>query len=458
MTVPTGVISGVSVSHERASVEEIERACTVPDATAGSDATAVSDSVAVEALCSRDDVREAFVVQTCNRAEAYVVTEDAATGREVLAGVVEAVPPGAVRELGHEESLRHLMRVAAGLESLILGEDQVLGQVRDAYEAARAADGVGPVLEEGLLKAIRVGERARSETVVNEGVVSLGSAAAELAATERDLEGATAAVVGAGEMGTLAAKALDGTVASLTVANRTLQHAEHVGEALEGDAQAVGLDDLGDVIAAADVVISATDSDDPVLTRSALADAGRTLIVDIAQPRDVAPGAAALPSVTVRDLDALEALTDETLDRRRRAAERVEAMIDDAFDELMTQYKRKRADEVIAAMYEGAERTKNRELGEALSRLEAAGGLNDDQREAVEAMAEALVKQLLAAPTESLRDAAENDDWSTINTALQLFDPTDAGVFSDATPAAIPDDTRDGMPDAVLEHLVVEED
>jgi len=445
VTGATGILSGVSVSHERATVDEIERAC------------APSQGTGVETLLSHGAVTEAFVLQTCNRAEAYVVTDDAAAGRAVLAEFVAAAPDEAVRELGHEESLRHLMRVAAGLESLVLGEDQVIGQVREAREDARNAGGIGRILDDALVKAIRVGERARTETAVNEGVVSLGSAAVELADRERDLAGATALVVGAGEMGTLAAKALDGTVGRLVVANRTVPHAEHVAGSLATDARAVGLDSLPAVASDADVVISATGSDDPVFTRETLADAGRTLIVDIAQPHDVAPPATDLPGMAVYDLDALEAVTAETRDRRRRAAERVEAMIDGAFDDLMAQYKRKRADQVIAAMYEGAERTKARELRTAFSRLEAAGELNDEQRAAVESMADALVNQLLAAPTESLRDAAENDDWSTINTALRLFDPTGAGLFSDAAPEEIPEDVRQRMPAAVLEQLATED-
>ncbi|ERH00382.1 MAG: glutamyl-tRNA reductase, partial [Halonotius sp. J07HN6] len=110
--------------------------------------------------------------------------------------------------MDHETSLRHLMRLAAGLESLVLGEDQIIGQLRDAVETARSEDGIGPMLEDTLMKAIHVGERARTETAINEGVVSLGSAAVTLADHEANLDGATALVVGAGEMGTIAAESL----------------------------------------------------------------------------------------------------------------------------------------------------------------------------------------------------------------------------------------------------------
>ena len=411
MTTATGVISGVSVSHRRASVGTIE-------------AAGVRDErAAVEALLDHDAVREAFVVETCHRVEAYVVTDDPAPGRAVVASVVEDLPEETVVELDHEESLQHLMRVACGLESVVLGEGQVLGQVRDAYANARAAGGIGPLFETGIEKALHVGERARTETGIDEGVVSLGSAATELAAREVDLANATALVVGTGEMGTLAATALAEPVEELLVANRTAVSAEHVASTVDADATPIALDGLSGAVAEADVVISATASPEPVFEGRTFDGAGETLVIDLAQPRDVPPTAADRSNVTLRDLDALESVTDGTHARRREAAARVEAMIDEEFDRLLARYKRQRADEAIGAMYAGAERMKERELARAISRLEA-DGLTDDQRAIVESFADALVSQLLAAPTRSLRDAAEADDWSTINTALGLFDPS----------------------------------
>ena len=403
-----GVITGVTVSHALASVAEIE---------------AAGGGASVADLTAREDVSEAFALSTCNRVEAYVVTDDAATGRRALAGFAPDVREGAVVHLDHEESLRHLMRVAAGLESLVLGEDQILGQVKRALSEARAAGGIGPILEEAVMKAVHVGERARSETAINEGSLSLGSAAVDLAAHATDLGDATGLVIGAGEMGTLAARALDDSpVERVVLANRTLAHAEHVAADLDTGAVAVGLDDLAGVIDGADVVIAATSAEGYVLDAADLAGAGETVCIDLGQPRDVDPAADGGP-VAVHDIDALEAVTAETRTRRRAEAETVEAMIDDEFDRLLESFKRKRADEAISAMYEAAERTKVRELDEALTKLDAQGGLTPEQRETVEGLADALVGQLLAAPTRSLRDAAADDDWTTISTAMQLFDP-----------------------------------
>ncbi|WP_266078728.1 glutamyl-tRNA reductase [Haladaptatus caseinilyticus] len=415
MTTTGGVISGVRVSHDRASLDDVAAACHA------------DQQEIVARLVKEPCVTEAFALQTCNRFEAYIVTDTPSAGGEVLQGFAPDVADHAVVTMGHEESLRHLLRVTAGLESIVLGEDQIIGQVRESYKSARSIGAIGPMLEEALMKAIHVGERARTETAINEGVVSVGSAAVALADEHRDLDGATALVVGAGEMGTIAAHALaDANIETLIVANRSVERAETVAEEVSiPDARAVGLTALPACLPRTDVVVTATGSDGYVLDADLLSGSDETLVVDIAQPRDVSPAVAALDGVSVHDMAALESVTDETRNRRRAAAESVETMVDREFENLLEQYKRKRADEAIAAMYEGAERVKERELQTALARLDAKG-LDDDQQAIVESMADALLSQLLAPPTKSLRDAAAKDDWTTINTALQLFSPETA--------------------------------
>lgn len=408
-----GVITGVRVTHETASVDRIDDACRL------------DQRALVEDLLERDGVSEAFALQTCNRAEAYVVTPDPAVGRAALGTWADELGEAAVWT-GHEDSLEHLLRVTAGLESLVLGEDQIIGQVREAYVEARGVGALDAILEDALLKAIHVGERARTETGINEGVVSLGSAAVSLVADEQAIEGATAVVVGAGEMGTLAAQALSRhELRELVVANRTRSRAEHVARELPIDAEARSLSAIGEAVADADVVIAATGSAEPVLDASAFE--GECTVVDLAKPRDVDPRADEVEGVALYDLDDLEAVTDHTERSRAAAAREVEAMIDEEISHLLEQFKRQQADDVISGMYEGAERTKRAEVATALSKLEAQGGLTDEQRRTVESMADALVGQLLAAPTESLREAAAEDDWETINTAIQLFDPSDDG-------------------------------
>lgn len=433
-----GVITGVRISHRTASVDEIDAASTL------------DQKGLVEDLLSREGVREAFALQTCNRAEAYVVTTDPATGRAALDPWVDGLPTDSETWSDHEDSLEHLLRVAAGLESLVMGEDQIIGQLREAYTDARGIGALGEILDDALLKAIHVGERARTETAINEGIVSLGSAAVSLITSEREIEGANALVIGAGEMGTLAARALSRhDLSRLVVANRTRSRARRVAEDLPIDAEARSLDGLEETVAGVDVVIAATGSDDPVLDAGAF-DPG-TCAVDLAKPRDIDPATDTPESVTVHDLDDLRTITERTETQRAAAASQVEAMIDRELEHLLTQFKRKQADDAIGGMYEGAERTKRAELSTALAKLDAQGGVTDEQRETIEAMADALVGQLLAAPTESLREAAAEDDWETINTAIQLFDPTDDG--SSGPPDGISPEEGAEMPPEIAARL-----
>ena len=424
MAFRSGVISGVTVSHERATVEAIGAVSEDPQATA------------VSGLLADDSVEEAFVLQTCNRAEAYVVADDQDAGLAALDPYAADAPEDAVRTLDHDESVRHLLRVAAGLESLVLGEDQILGQVRTAYEEARGAGGIGPMLEETVTKAIHVGERVRNETAINEGIVSLGSAAVELASDERSMAEATALVVGAGEMGTIAARALgEAGVEHVVVANRTVPHAEHLADDVAVSATAIGLDEVRAVLDEASVVVTATGSDDPILDGADFDAVGPTTVIDIGQPRDVAPSAAEREGVSLYDLDDLESITERTRDRRREAVEAVEAIVESEDAHLRERFKRKRADQAISTMYESADRVKARELDTAIAKLEEQGDLPDEQREVVESLADAVVGQLLAAPTKALRDAAAEDDWATINAALQLFDPDFGGErFAESHP------------------------
>lgn len=443
----TGVITGVSVAHSHADVGEIEAA------------TVESEQAAVKGLLARDGVTEAFALETCNRVEAYVVTDSPNRGRTVLEQFIPEIRDGALVYMDHEESLRHLMRVAAGLESLVLGEDQILGQFKQAVAEARAVGGIGQLLDETLTKAVHVGERAREETAINEGATSLGSAAVDLAAEAMEgLNGATAMVIGAGEMGTLATRTLeDGGVERIVVANRTVPHAEHVAAELDIAAEPIGLDAAPGVVPEVDVIVSATGAPEPIFDAETFETAGETVIIDIGQPRDIPPEVGQRQGVQLHDIDALESVTAETREQRRSEAKTVEAMIDTEFDRLLEAFKRSQADDAIATMYEAAERTKQRELDEALEKLEAQGGLTTDQRETVEALADALVGQLLAAPTKSLREAAVEDDWTTIQTAMQLFNPEfDAPPERPPTgdaPDGLPEEPPEGMPDSVYDKL-----
>ncbi|MFW6436142.1 MAG: glutamyl-tRNA reductase [Halococcoides sp.] len=401
-----------SVAHDQADVETIERA------------RFDSQTSGVRALLSRSHVEEAFVLQTCHRTEAYVVSDR--DHRSLAETLFPEVPRQSVWTMDHDAAIEHLCRVAAGLESVVIGEEQILGQVGDAYEAARTADGVGRVLETVVPSAMRVGERARTETAINDGVVSLGGAAVRLADRELDLRGERAVVVGAGEMGRTVARSLvDRTaIAHVTVANRTVERAAQVASDLACEADAIDLDALDTAIGDARLVVTATAAADPVLDRSTVEAAGRTVVIDLGQPRDVAPDVRDCRAVAAFDLGDVEAITDAAQAERGDATAAVEELIDETCARLDRRLERRRADAAISAMYEAGERIKATQIEQASQRIDAGG----DERRVLEDMADAIVNRLLATPTEALRDAAEDGDLETLETALDVFDPEESAA------------------------------
>jgi glutamyl-tRNA reductase len=406
-----GVLSGVCISHDTASVDDIESVDRFDQQTM------------LTGLLAHDPVAEALALKTCHRVEAYVVTPATPVGRRVLTEFTPNIDSAVVVEMGHEESLRHLLRVAAGLESLVLGEDQILGQVRDAYIDAREVGTIGSVLEPAVLKAIRVGERARTETSINDGVRSIGSATVAFADEQCDLDGRAALVIGAGQIGSLTANAFaDSGIETLYIANRSVSRAEAVVDDVDlGDARAIGLDALPAVLADADVVVSATSSAEYLLDGRHLETAGTTTIIDAARPRDVSPTVSRIQGVSRHGLGALESVIDETRRHRQSAVAAVETIVDREFERLQKQYRRKRADEVIAAMYEQAAEIKSRQVSKALARIEAQGDDREARREIIDSLADALLSHLLADPTATLRAAAEEGDWTMLETAAHLF-------------------------------------
>ena len=423
------VVSGVRVTFDRADVADL--------------AAASSEDWRdrIDDLLASAGVTEAAVLQTCNRVEEYVVTESETAGRAALSDFSD-LDPGAVVEMDHRGSLRHLLRVAAGLESQVLGEDQILGQIRKAYAEAADRGALGDVLEPALLKAIHVGERARTETAINEGTVSLGSAAIDLARGEHGLTDRTVAVVGAGEMAGSVATSLPDDVREVRILNRSPDRAEELGRDVESAATADDLSSLPGHLPEADVVFSATGSRDPVIEAETARAAGETVLFDLGQPRDVAAAVSDISGVTVRDLDALQTVTEATHEDRAAAAREVEAIVDEELDLLFDQYKRSRADAVISGMYRGAEHIKDAEVRRALNQLDDPDA---EDREVIESLADALVSQILAVPTKSLRDAAAEDDWETITSAIDLFDPT-GGASTEVLFRTEADDDARGTP------------
>ncbi|MGK2230097.1 MAG: glutamyl-tRNA reductase, partial [Methanobacteriota archaeon] len=346
-------------------------------------------------------------------------------GRDVLDELAEdvGVREGTEEYMAHTDSVRHLMRLASGLESMVVGEDEIIGQMRDAYHGATSDGALDGALETAVLKALHVGERARTETAINEGNASMGSAAVE-AARDRlgSLDGINVVVVGAGEMGELVARSLADRNAGydeILVANRTYDTAARLADEIGGEPVRFG--EISSYLDETDVVVTATGAPHLIFDGTDLR--GHDLVVlDLANPRDVGDDAADAQGVELIDIDDISEIAGSSVEGRRRAAGEVEAMIDEEMEVLEDKLKEKRAKEMLSTIYARAEEIREEETREALRRLESGGrSLDDREREIVDDLTSSLVRQLLSTPTEALKKAAQSEDYETLRRASEIF-------------------------------------
>ncbi len=366
-------------------------------------------------------LREVVILSTCNRTELYAALDGEAPpdGVPEASPLIDALAEGASVARAAVEphlyiaagpaAMRHLMAVAAGVDSMIVGEAEILGQVGQAAAEARALGASGPVLDALFVAAQRAGRRARRETAIGSRAASVPSAAVQLARdTVGDIARCHVALVGAGQMGVLAAKALVGQGArSLVVSNRSYERAVALANTWEGCA--VTFDRLTDAIAAADIVVASTSAPHPVLRRADVEPimAGRPerplLIIDIAVPRDVEPDVGGVPGVRLFDIDDLAATVEGNLAERSAAIPGVAEILDAETTRFERWLATSAATPDITALQQWADTVRERELRRTLRRLEHLG---DADRAAVRAMAEALVAKLLHPPIARLRAAA----------------------------------------------------
>ena len=406
-------ISSMLITHTKASIEEMESAW-----HGGIDQLLVR-------LKSHELVEECAVLKTCNRVEVYVVSPK---GSKVLFDFARhmKVSSRIVDFLDHEESLRHLLRLASGLESMIVGEDQILGQVKELYAMAKKANTTGKILDTAFAKAIQVGKRIRNETGINKGSVSIGSAAVELAEeTLGGLGGKTVMVIGAGEMGTLVAKALSNkNIKVIYVANRTFERAENLACELNG--RAVKYEAIEKFIPKSDVVISATSAPHFVLTHELMERVMQErkkeiMLIDIGNPRNIESNVEELPDIRLYNIDNLKSISDTNLARRKEEAGKAELLIEEELELLKKQYKRQQADMIISALYSRVEQIRGKECEEAANKLRARHTIGDIERMVLEDMTHSFANQILAEPTKILRSAAEHDDERFLDTVAELF-------------------------------------
>ncbi len=409
-------IANLVVSHKTASIEEIEKAW-------HGDYRSL-----IEKVISFPNIQECAVLLTCNRVEAYVAGYNT---EETLKGFADRMTvSGRIIEIHRDDKcLEHLLRVAAGLESMMVGEDQILGQVRDFYKMSKDCGGVGNILDTVFSKAINVGKKVRNSTDVSKGSVSIGSAAVELAekklGTLRDKK---VIIVGAGEMSTLVAKAIAHKECEVYIANRTYKTGEHLAKEISGTA--ISFDQLEKYVVGCDVVITATSAPHYVIRKNMIKDIMNVrkedlLIIDIALPRDAEEEIADIPMVTLYTIDDLREISSENLRKRIDEAQKAEQIIDEELDHLKMMLKDLKAGSAICSLYALAEDIKKQEVLELYNKLATNHDVDETVLPILEDFADSLMKKYLRRPTVRLRSAARNGRPEIIEATEFLFGEKD---------------------------------
>ncbi len=414
----------IGVNHRSSPLALLERLTLAPDAL----------GKAVSGLAQRDNIREAVVLSTCNRTEVYVVAElfHGAYGdvRDFLCEIsdlsVDELTPHLYSQ--HDQAaVTHLFEVAAGLDSVVLGEGEILGQVRGAWETAQFEGAARSSLNLLFRSAVEAGKRARSETGISRGTASISHAAVEMITDViGDLDGRQVAVVGAGSMGEGVAVALHKAGgAQITVVNRSPERGAALAARVDG--VTVGLDQLGKVLESADVVVAGTGAGEPVITaelvsaaRPASAVVRPLNIVDIGMPRDVEPGVDLLAGVTVFDLDDLSRWADRGLAHRAGESDRVRMIVAEQVENFNVESTARQAAPLVASMREAADRVRAAELDRFANKL---GQLDEGDRDVVEALTKAIIAKLLHEPSVRLKSQAGTPQGDRNAAAVRdLFD------------------------------------
>lgn len=386
----------------------------------------------VKELHELDGVEEVVVVSTCNRTEIYSIgpkhsREQVRRWLQKMGDLTDAEMDEHCYVRERELAVRHLFRVAGGLESLVLGESQIVGQLKDSLQMAREAGGTGKVLDRLFQHAFATAKRIRSKTGIGEHPVSVAYTTVMLAKQIfGDLTSKTVVLVGAGEMIELCGRHLhDKGVSSLIVANRSLDRATEVAE--EFGAHAVALTDLPSVLHKADILISSTASPEPVIhvepIKAALKQRRNQpmFLVDIAVPRDIHPDVGKLGNVFLYTIDDLQKVVDKNLSKRSEAAEAATDDVNDSVKEFMRWLNSARAAVYLQNMHKHARKNSEELATKALRKINA----GQDPEQVITQLANTLAKRILHLPSTRLRQAAEEQDDDLLKVANRLFEPED---------------------------------
>jgi glutamyl-tRNA reductase len=406
----------VGINHRTAPVDVRERVVFEP--------ARVPD--ALRELATLRPVKEAVIVSTCNRTELYCVTDDADTDLGDWLQRYHQIGTSIHHCLyrhGDQKAVEHAFAVASGLDSMVLGEPQILGQLKDAYRTAQDAGTTGPVLNRLFQAAFSVAKRVRTETEIGANAVSVASAAVAMARTVfASFESRTALMVGAGETIALAARHLhaDG-LRRMIVANRSIDRARELAAEFQGFA--IGLEDIPAHLREADIVVASTASPNVIITREMAAQALRArkrrpmFMVDIAVPRDIAPEVAELEDVYLFTVDDLQSVVNENMENRRQAARQAETMISTEVERFEHELRTRSAAPTIRRLRDEAEHVRQHTLEQA-KRMIAGGRSTDD---VLEFLSNTLMNRLLHAPSQRLRDAAETGDEEIVRMISEIY-------------------------------------
>lgn len=378
-----------------------------------------------------EDVREGVILSTCNRLEVYTLVRDPEVAEQAIVDFLSracSVSADLFREhlyiSSDEAAVRHLFRVASGLDSMVLGEPQILGQITEAYEAALSQGAAGTVLSALFRAAIHTGKRARTETAISVNPASISSVAAALAnQLLGDLSECQVLLIGAGEMGAIAVRALQRRgVSKVVVANRTYKNAEQLAKAWDG--QAITFQQLPEALAAADIVISSTGAPHTILNRELLEPAmaersDRPLfMIDIAVPRDIDPNVTELPQVHLCDIDDLQSQAADNVRERAEEIPHVEVIVAKELAGFLDWLASLDVVATITDLRRQIEELRQRELDRLFHRLD----LSEHDRELIATMSHRLVNKILHEPTLRLKQEAANGNGAIyISTMRQLF-------------------------------------
>jgi len=419
----------VGLNHRTAPLDLLERLAIDPERL----------PKALALLLEREHVKECAILSTCNRVEIYAAIDRFHDGGDAVRAFLTDFHGICSRELAdylyayyEDRAVQHLFAVTAGIDSMVVGEVQILGQVREAFQAAQAERTAGPVLHALFTQALRVGRRARHETAIGQGLASTLSVSLAVAQGQLgSLAGRSALIVGAGKMARLAAQTLrQAGAAELVVANRTPAHGSALAAEFRG--RSVPLEAIDRELATVDLVVASTAAMSPTVTLDAVRrgldrrQAGRPLVVlDLGVPRDVEPEVRSLRGVVLADLDALRAVLETEDDGPRREVGRVRELIAEETAEFMSGQRSAKLAPTIRALRARAEQVRQHELARAGVRL---AGLDPAQREAVDQVTRGLVNKLLHDPIvrgKALAGGANGEMYAGILRQLYALDEGD---------------------------------